>query len=43
MWVIIKHKSNTEVRYFKHKFIKYYFCIIINKLKKKEVVTIDER
>lgn len=37
MWIIIKNKHKKEVKYFKHKFIKYYLCIFINKLKRNEI------
>ena len=37
MWVIIENNYKKEIRYFKHRFIKYWIYIIINKIKGNEV------
>ncbi len=34
MWVIVKDKN---IYYFKHKFIRYYLCILVHKIKGYEV------
>lgn len=36
-WVIIENNYKKEIRYFKHRFIKYWIYIIINKIKGNEV------
>lgn len=36
-WVIIENNHKKEIRYFKHRFIKYWIYIIINKIKGNEV------
>lgn len=40
MIVIVKDANKTIIYRFKHKFIKYYLCVIINKLKGREVKTL---
>lgn len=42
MIVIVKEKSITTLYNFKHKFIRYYLCIIINKIKGYGVDILDE-
>ena len=39
MWVIVER----EVIYFKHKTIRYWLYILINKIKGKEVYVINEK
>lgn len=43
MIVIVKGKNITSLYNFKHKFIRYYLCIIINKIKGHEVDILDEK
>lgn len=43
MIVIVKEKNITTLYNFKHKFIRYYLCIIINKIKGHEVDIIDKK
>ena len=43
MWLIIKSKKETYIRYFKHRFIRYYIFLLICKIKKKEVDKIYEK
>lgn len=43
MIVIVKEKNITTLYNFKHKFIRYYLCIIINKIKGYEVDILDEK
>lgn len=43
MIVIVKNASMTTIYTFKHKFIRYYLCIIINKIKGNEVDILDEK
>lgn len=42
MIVIVKGKNITTLYNFKHKFIRYYLCIIINKIKGNGVDILDE-
>lgn len=37
MWVIVETEKKKEIRYFKHRFIKYWFYIIKNKIEGNEV------
>ena len=43
MWVIIKKQNKKEIRYIKHKFIRLWLYILINKLKGNEVEVIYEK
>jgi hypothetical protein len=38
MWVIVKYEY---AYYFRHKFIRYYLCILINKIRGKEVEVLE--
>lgn len=40
MWVIVRDEKVTEIRYYRHKRIRYYLFILISKLKGKEVSVI---
>ncbi len=42
MWVLVRTKKSLTTKYFKHKLIRFYLYILINKLKKYEVKTIKE-
>ena len=42
MIVIVKETYKTIIYRYKHKFIRYYLCIIINKIKGYEVGILDE-
>jgi len=37
MIVIVKNASMTTIYTFKHKFIRYYLCVLLNRLKGREV------
>lgn len=43
MIVIVKDKNYTTIYKFRRKLIRYYLCIIINKIKGHEVETINEK
>lgn len=42
MWVLIRNDFKIEARHFKHKFIRCYLYILINKFKGNEVRTLIE-
>lgn len=42
MYVLIKYSNKVELRHFKHKFIRYWLCIIINKIKDYEVEVLED-
>ena len=37
MWVLVRSKTRLEAKFFKHKLIRYYVYIFINKMEGKEV------
>lgn len=41
MIVLVKDNKETVLYYFKHKLLRYYLCIVINKLKGKEVIILN--
>lgn len=43
MWVLIEDNKKKEARHFKHKFIRFWMYIIINKIKGNEVEVIYEK
>lgn len=43
MWVIVENEKKKEIRYFKHKTIKYWLYILINKIKGNEVEILYEK
>ena len=43
IWVIVKNDRKTEIRKFKHRFIKYWLYLLINKIKKNKVEILNEK
>lgn len=42
MWVIIENEKKKEIQYFRHKFIRYWLCIIKNKIQGNIVEILDD-
>lgn len=43
MWVVIENGKIKKSVYFKHRFIKYWIYVIVNKIKGNEVYVINEK
>lgn len=42
--IVEEYKNNIvymTIHIFRKKFIRYYFCLFINKIRKKEIITVD--
>lgn len=40
MWVLIREERKIQTKYFKHKLIKYYLYVLVNKMRGKKVEVI---
>jgi len=43
MWVIIRKKNGVEARCFRFRGIRFWWCILINKIKKNEISIVEDR